>query len=223
MKSNALHLYRAVFLTSLLVTAPAFSGEKDPTAPAAAKAQDPAAPAAAKGQDAPNMEEMMKKWQAYAAPGAGHKVLESLVGEWDVQSRSWMAGPDGPVTESKGTATVKWTLGGRYLQESFSGEMMQRPFQGEGVTAYDNFKKKYVSTWMDTMSTGIFISEGTADEAGKVLTFLGKMDEPMTGQKDKPTKYIIRITSPDAHTFEMHDLTLGEKTKVFEMTYTRKP
>ncbi len=57
---------------------------------------------------------------------------------------------------------------------------------------------------------------------GKVLTFLGKMDEPMTGQKDKPTKYIIRILGPDKHVMEMHDLTLGEKSKVFEMTYTRK-
>lgn len=171
---------------------------------------------------APDMEEMMQKMRAFATPGAGHKALEPLVGEWDVQARFWMAGPDGPVTESKATAKAQWTLGGRYLQEDFTGEMMQQPFQGRGVTAYDNFKKKYISTWMDTMGTGVFISEGSADASGKVLTFLGKMDEPMTGQKDKPTKYIIRILGPDKHVMEMHDLTLGEKSKVFEMTYTRK-
>jgi hypothetical protein len=180
----------------------------------------PAAGGAKAGE--PNMEEMMKKQQEYSTPGAGHKVLDPLVGEWEVQARFWMAGPDGPATESKGTAKTQWTLGGRYLQEDFSGEMMQQPFQGRGVTAYDNFKKKYISTWTDTMSTGIFISEGSADEGGKVLTFQGKMDEPATGQKDKPTKYIIRILSPDKHVMEMHDLTLGEKSKVFEMTYTRK-
>jgi hypothetical protein len=99
---------------------------------------------------------------------------------------------------------------------------MQQPFQGRGITAYDNFKKKYISTWTDSMSTGIFISEGSADESGKVLTFVGKMDDPMTGQKDKPTKFIIRILSADKHVMEMHDLSLGEKSKVFEMTYTRK-
>jgi hypothetical protein len=184
-------------------------------------AEDKPAAAGAKAGE-PNMEEMMKKQQEYSTPGAGHKVLDALVGEWEVQARFWMGGQDGPATDSKGTAKTQWTLGGRYLQEDFSGEMMQQPFQGRGITAYDNFKKKYVSTWTDTMSTGIFISEGSADEGGKVLTFLGKMDEPMTGQKDKPTKYIIRILSPDKHVMEMHDLTLGEKSKVFEMTYTRK-
>ena len=184
-------------------------------------AEDKPAAAATKAGE-PNMEEMMKKQQEYSTPGAGHKVLDPLVGEWEVQARFWMGGPDGPATDSKGTAKTQWTLGGRYLQEDFSGEMMQQPFQGRGITAYDNFKKKYISTWTDTMSTGIFISEGSADEGGKVLTFLGKMDEPMTGQKDKPTKYIIRILGPDKHIMEMHDLTLGEKSKVFEMTYTRK-
>lgn len=170
----------------------------------------------------PNMEEMMKKWQAYATPGPGHKTLEPLLGEWEVESHFWMAGPDGPMTTSKGTAKVRWVLDGRYLQEEFSGQMMERPFQGIGITAYDNFKKKYLSTWMDTMGTGIFSSEGSADASGKTLTFTGKMDDPTTGAKDKPTKYIIHILSPDKHTFEMHDLTLGEKSKVFEMTYTRK-
>ena len=184
-------------------------------------AEDKPAAAGAKAAE-PNMEEMIKKQQEYATPGAGHKVLDPLVGEWEVQARFWMGGPDGPATDSKGTVKTQWTLGGRYLQEDFSGEMMQQPFQGRGITAYDNFKKKYISTWTDTMSTGIFISEGSADEGGKVLTFLGKMDEPTTGQKDKPTKYIIRILGPDKHVMEMHDLTLGEKSKVFEMTYTRK-
>ena len=184
-------------------------------------AEDKPAAAGAKPGEA-NAEEMMKKQQEYSTPGVGHKVLDPLVGEWEVQMRFWMSGSDGPATESKGTAKTQWTLGGRYLQEDFSGEMMQQPFQGHGVTAYDNFKKKYISTWIDTMSTGIFISEGSADDGGKVLTFVGKMDDPMTGQKDKTAKYIIRILGPDKHVMEMHDLSLGEKSKMFELTYTRK-
>ena len=179
-------------------------------------------PAGAPVATPPNPEEGMKRAQAYATPGAGHKALEPLVGEWDVSARFWTGGPDGPANESKGVAKTRWILGGRYLQEEFSGEMMQQPFQGIGTTAYDNLKQKYLSTWIDSMGTGMFISEGTLDDSRKVLTFLGKMDEPMTGEKDKPTKYIIRILSDDKHTMEMHDLSLGEKSKVFEMTYTRK-
>ena len=187
-----------------------------------ARAEDKDKPTKGQESGAPNMEEMTKRWQAYATPGSNHKVLEPLVGEWTVEARYWMGGQGSEPMESKGTAKVQWVLGGRYLQEEFSGEMMQRPFQGIGVTAYDNFKKKYLSTWIDSMGTGIFTSEGSVDETGKVLTFLGKMDEPATGEKDKPTKYIVRIISPDKHTFEMHDLGLGAKSKVMEMTYTRK-
>jgi hypothetical protein len=72
------------------------------------------------------------------------------------------------------------------------------------------------------MGTGMFSTEGTADAGGKVFTFEGKMDDPTTGQKDKPTKCIMRILSNDKHVFEVHDLTLGDKSKMAEMTYTRK-
>lgn len=72
------------------------------------------------------------------------------------------------------------------------------------------------------MGTGIFSGEGSAGAAGKEFTFLAKMDDPMTGQKDKPIKYVVRISGPDKHTFEMYDLTLGDKGKIGKMTYTRK-
>jgi hypothetical protein len=170
---------------------------------------------------APSNDEMTKKMQEYATPGAGHKVLDSLAGEWTIQARFWIGGA--PPQESKGAASAKWILGRRYLQEDFAGEMMQMPFRGLGTTAYDNFKKKYISTWIDTMGTGIFISEGTADDSGKTLTFLGKMDEPATGEKDKPAKYIIHIEGPDKHTMEMHDLSLGDKSKVMELFIPVKP
>jgi hypothetical protein len=172
--------------------------------------------------ESPIPEEMMKKWEAYKTPGAAHKLLDVFVGEWDVENTMWMGGPDSPATKSKGTARTKWILDGHYQQQEFTGEMMQQPFQGIGLTGYDNFRKKYFNTWIDSMGTGLFTSEGTADDSGKVFTFTGKMDDPMTGEKDKPTKLIIHIVSPDKHTFEMHDLALGEKSKVMEMTYTRK-
>jgi hypothetical protein len=117
---------------------------------------------------------------------------------------------------------VRWILDGRFLQEDFNGEFMGKQFQGIGVTGYDNMKKKYVGSWIDSMSTGVFSSEGTADTDGKEFTFQGKMDDPMTGQKNKPFKWVVRILDADKHTFEMHDLTLGEKSKTMEMTYTRK-
>jgi predicted protein tyrosine phosphatase len=75
---------------------------------------------------------------------------------------------------------------------------------------------------MDDMGTGIFSSEGTSDASGKVFTLNGKMDDPMTGEKAKSMRLVTRIVNPDKRVFEMHDVALGDKSKVMEITYTRK-
>ena len=188
-----------------------------------AMSQDKPAPTGkdAKKTDAPDTEEMMKKFEAAGKPGPAHKALNALVGEWNVEGRCWM-NPEGPPTINKGTASARWILDGRFVQEDFKGEFMGKTFDGIGITGYDNMKKKYTGAWIDGMSTGMFISEGTADAENKVFTFHGKMDDPMTGQMNKPYKFVVRILDPNKHTFEMHDLTLGEKSKTMEMTYTRK-
>ena len=41
-------------------------------------------------------------------------------------------------------------LGGRFLQQEFSGEMMGSLYHGIGFTGHDNHTQKYVSTWMET-------------------------------------------------------------------------
>jgi len=169
----------------------------------------------------PDTEAMMKRAEELGKPGPAHKALEALVGDWEVEGRCYMS-PDGPPMINKGTAKARWILDGRFVQEDFTGEFMGKTFNGIGVTGYDNMKKKYVGSWIDGMSTGIFNNEGTADADGKGFTFEGKMDDPMTGQRNKPIKFVIRILDPNKHTFEMHDMTLGDKSKTMEMTYTRK-
>lgn len=187
-----------------------------------ALAQDKTAKPAKPSAPAPDMMEGMKKWVEAATPGAPHKALEPMIGEWELTTKMWMSGPGSPAMESKGTATARWILGGRYVQSETQGEMMGMPMTGIGITGYDNFKKKYTSFWIDNLGTAMFLSEGSADTAGKVFTFQGKMDEPMTGEKDKPVKHTHRMVSPDKHVFEMYDLSLGPNAKVVEITYTRK-
>jgi hypothetical protein len=51
----------------------------------------------------------------------------------------------------------------------------------------------------------------------------GKMDEPMTGERDKLVKYVTRLMGKDKQVFEIHDLVLPEgQTKVMEAVYTRR-
>lgn len=176
----------------------------------------------AKDAGTPDMAEMMKKMEALAAPGPEHQKLASLAGEWETEAKCYMAGPGSPPTVTKGVNKAKMILGGRFLQEEFEGDMMGKKFHGIGLLGYDKFNQKYIDTWIDDMGTGIFMCEGNFDANGKVLTQTGKMDDPMTGEKGKEMKLVTRIVSPDKHIFEMHDVALGEKGKMMEITYTRK-
>jgi hypothetical protein len=182
----------------------------------------PSAPAEdKKSAAAPSEEEMMKRWAEAATPGAAHKLLDQLIGDWNVASKWWMA-PDAPPMESKGTTSAKWILGGRFVQDDFNGESMGKPMKGLGLTGYDNLKKKYSSFWADEGGTAAYTSMGTASADGKSLTFTGLMDDPMTGEKDKIIKYVIKFESKDKHVFEMFEVVKGADKKIAEMTYTRK-
>lgn len=171
----------------------------------------------------PSEEEMMKRWEEFMTPGDSHKNFEQFVGTWDVEAKVWINGPKGEPSVSKGSAEYKLALGGRFLQQEFSGEMMGQPMTGVGYTGYDNFKKKYVSFWIDNMSTAMSTMEGSMDAGGKTLTMWGKMDEPSTGEKGKKVKYVTRVVDKDKHVFESYDVTsYGEKQPVMVITYTRK-
>ena len=78
-------------------------------------------------------------------PGPEHKVLAKLAGAWDAQVK--FHGPAG-TAESKGTMKRAMIMGGRFLKEDFTGDMMGMKFQGMGIVGFDPAKKKYVSTWI---------------------------------------------------------------------------
>ncbi|HVP12167.1 MAG TPA: DUF1579 domain-containing protein [Phycisphaerae bacterium] len=187
--------------------------------------------AASKGPSEQEMAEMMKRWAASATPGEHHKLLEPFVGTWDITVRSMMNGPDAPPSEFKGMAEVKWILDGRYIEENLKCEMpmpdekggtKKMDFTGRGWTGYDNFKNKYVATWIDNMSTQVMLSKGDADPKGKVFTFYAEVDEPVEGKQEQMLKTVARIIDKDKHVFEMYNLSVSEKDKIMEITYTRK-
>lgn len=204
-------LLAAAFVTALtLITDHAAAQNKDIKAKADAK-------------PAVDMNEMMKRWKEAATPGENHKFLDQFVGRWDTVTRIWMEGPGKAPVESKGTAEVKWILDGRFVVEELTGQMMGMPHQGRGTTGFDNFKGKYVTSWIDNMGTAMYTGEGGVDASSKTLTVHGKMDEPMTGERDKPVKYVTRIVNRDSHVFEIYDLAgTPNEFKAVEITYRRK-
>ena len=164
---------------------------------------------------------MMELWKQAATPGEPHKLFATLAGSWTTTTKEWME-PGKPPTESTGTAELKMLLDGRFLYQEFNGQMMGQPFNGIGIDGYDNIRKKYVTVWMDSMGTGIFLMEGTASPDGKTITLKGSHPEP--GGKHMSHRAIWKLIDNNNQTFDMYGAHHGQKeTKMMEITYRRKP
>ena len=164
---------------------------------------------------------MMELWKKLAMPGEPHKLFAGLAGSWMTKTKEWME-PDKPSTESTGTVEMKMLLDGRFLYQEFHGQMMGRPFSGIGIDAYDNISKKYVTAWMDTMGTGIFMMEGTASDDGRTITLQGSHPEPGGGHMTH--RAVWKIIDHNNQTFDMYGAHHGGKEmKMMEIIYTRKP
>ena len=179
---------------------------------------------AQEGQEQPQMTpEQMAEMEAYmkaGTPGPPHQEMASTTGNYDLKIKSWHE-PGGPPMEETGTATRKMALDGRVLMEELTSSMMGMSFTGHSMMGYDNVTGKYWSTWTDSMSTGLMVSEGTCD-AQNVCSFTGSWNDPI--KKGPVTmRMITRWTSPTTQIFEMYGPGKdGKEVKMMEMTYTKK-
>jgi hypothetical protein len=181
-----------------------------------ASAQEPAAPAMT-----PEQQAMMEAYQKAGAPGAPHQALAAQAGSYDVVVKSWHEPGAEPVVES-GSAERTMILDGRVMVEEFRSSMMGTPFTGRGMFGYDNVSGKYWSTWTDSMSTGLMVSNGSCDEAN-ACTFAGSWNDPVA-KGPVQSRMTTKWTSPNVEIFEMYGPGPdGNETKMMEITYTRKP
>lgn len=165
-------------------------------------------------------EEMMEVYTKLATPGEPHKLFASLTGSWTTKTKEWMD-PQKPAVESTGSADIKLLLGGRFLQQEITGSMHGKPYSGIWTVAYDNLLKQYVSTWIDTMSTQIFIMNGTANADGKTITLTGQHAE--VGGGYMAHRAIWKIVDGNAQEFIMYGTHHGgDEMKMLEVIYTRK-
>jgi hypothetical protein len=169
----------------------------------------------------PEQQKVMETWMKYATPGPNHKLLEPVVGSWNVATTWWEA-PGAPPSTWKGSSENVWVLGGRFVQQTITAEMMGQPFSGIGYTGYDNFKEKFIFAWMDSMGTMVMISTGSADATGKVMTFTAEIDDVLTGKK-AAVREVVRVIDNNKHVFEMYGPDKsGKEFKTMEIVYTRK-
>lgn len=169
----------------------------------------------------PDSATVAKAWADYATPSKAHEMLAKDTGTWDADMTFWMEGNPEP-QKAKSVAVYKMILDGKYQEGTYKGDMWGMPFEGRGMTAYDNASKEYIATWVDNMGTGMLVSRGKYDEATKTLTFNGAMVDPVTG-KEKMIKEIITYIDEDTQKMEMFDIDAkGKEFKNMEILSKRR-
>jgi len=167
------------------------------------------------------MDPAMQAMIAAGTPGEHHEHMAFLEGAWDVSAKFWMPGSSEPMT-SGGQASFQWVLGGRYLHQAYRGEFMGMPFEGFGVTGYDNIAGRHVATWIDSISTAIMSETGQCEDGGRTIVWHGEMPDPATGTtmqtrtvetRDSDDRFVMTsfMTAPD-----------GGELKTMELVYTRE-
>ena len=146
--------------------------------------------------------------QELPKPGPEHEVLKRMEGTWEVAVK-------GGGMESKATVTCRMELGGMWLVTNLEGEFAGTKFQGKGLDSYDAASKKYVSVFVDSMSSRPLVMEGTYDKDKKTLTMAGEGP----GMDGKPTNYKTVTTFTDDNTMTA-TMSMGDAE--FTFSYKRK-
>jgi hypothetical protein len=177
-----------------------------------------------------DMDKMMAQMMELSKLNENHKLLASLDGTWNCNVKMWMDGDTSKKPDvSKSTAVRKSIMDGRYVIMDVTGKMempgpdgkkKEMTFKGQGTEGYDNVKKKFVGTWIDSMGTGVMMSEGDYDPATKTFTYTGEI-EAMPGMKQK-IREVVKLTDKDHMDFEWYEDRGGKEVKTMEINYTRK-
>jgi hypothetical protein len=138
-----------------------------------------------RAQDAPKM----------PAPEKEHAWLQQFVGEWETEAVAMMEQGKPPM-KCKGTESVR-SIGGFWIVAENKGTFMDVPVTGAMTLGYDPEKKKYVGTWICSMTNYLWKYEGTVDESGKVLTLETEGPCPMAPGKLSRFKDVTEFKSKD--------------------------
>jgi hypothetical protein len=147
-----------------------------------------------------------------------HEWLDQLVGEWESEAEI-TAEPGKPPTTTKGSESTRG-LGGFWTLSEHKGDIMGMPFTGILTLGYSPEKKKYVGTWVDSVTSHLWSYTGSVDAAGRSLT----LETEGPGHDGKPTKFreVITVRGRDHKSFSSSAEKDGQWVTFLKVEYTRK-
>src|SRR5262245_25334723 len=156
-------------------------------------------------------------------PTAEHKILATEEGTWDADIKSYTT-PDSQPMLSKGVEVNTVLTGGLWIASTFRTDFGGMTFEGRGQFGYDPAKKKYVGTWIGSVSPALSVLEGTYDAKTKTMTYTGDGVCPIDGSK-LLQKMVTTTKADGTREFTLYVTgtpTGGKEAKVMQVQYTKR-
>ena len=132
------------------------------------------------------------------------------------------AGPDAEPAISTGTEVNTVMTGGLWVLSKFNGDFGGMKFEGHGQFGYDPIKKKYIGSWIDSLSPTMSMLEGEYDAKTRTMTYVG---EGVAPEGIKYTqKMVTTIKDDGTRVFTLYMKFDGTKDEVkfMEVTYRKR-
>ena len=163
----------------------------------------------------------MEAFQKASTPGEEHKLLSQFVGKWD-HVVSWWMSPDAQPEVSKGNTEIESILGGRFIRQHVTGTSMGQPFEGIGITGYDNLKQNFTTMWIDNMSTGAMSGIAHFDKQKNALIDTGSFSCPMSPTGTQSYQAVWELPVRNAFKYEMFGTSPeGKSFRMMEIVYKK--
>lgn len=113
-------------------------------------------------------------------PTDEHKHMLAGAGEWEGTLTSYAI--PGVKPEPVAAREAVTAIGGFWVLSDFHCTFMGQPYHGSGHYGYDAEKKKYIGTWVDSMSSQLALMEGELDAKTKTLVMRWQAPDMMSGK-----------------------------------------
>lgn len=128
-------------------------------------------------------------------PTAEHQWLAQFEGDWDVANKVY--GPDGAEIMTCQGAYAAQMLGSFWLIGDATGEMAGETIHAVQTLGYDPKSKKYVGTWIDSVSDHMWKYEGAVDKAANKLVLEAEGPNFMADGKLTKFRDAYEFKAPD--------------------------
>ena len=156
-----------------------------------------------------------------ARPGPEHEILARDEGVWEAKVEL-RVDPNGKPTTAKGVETITVIGDGLWQLKDFRGEFLGVPYRGHTITGYDQRKKAYVGTWVDSLASGLTTIEGTFDK--KTNTLSARIEGDCPDGTAMKTRATTEHKADGTRVFTLYSPPeMGPEFAMMTITSTRRP